>query len=82
MGQSIVLGGSRPPVCKDWRVHDPIPELSSLATALTDLSRRVSSLAEEANDAGKEALAIDLFEIERGLKGAQRRLTKLVSTRT
>ena len=63
-------------------MHDPTPELSSLATALTDLSKRVTSLAEEANDAGKEALAIDLFEIERGLKGAQRRLAKLVAART
>ena len=62
-------------------MHDPIPELSSVATALAELSRRVTNLAEEANDDGKDALATDLFEIERGLKGAQRRLAKLVSTR-
>ena len=52
-------------------------ELSSLATALDDLTRRVTSLAEGlANE--QEDLAIELFEVERSLNGARRRLRKVV----
>jgi hypothetical protein len=53
-------------------------ELSSLATALEDLTRRVTSLAEGL--AGQQAdLATELFEVERSLNGAQRRLRKVVA---
>ena len=52
-------------------------ELSSLSTALDELATRVSSMAEvlsrEEND-----LATELFEVERALAGAQRRLRKVV----
>jgi hypothetical protein len=52
-------------------------ELSSLATALDDLSRRVTSLAEGL--AGEQQdLATELFEVERSLNGARRRLRKVV----
>ena len=62
-------------------MHDPIPELSSLSTALSDLTKRVTAMADDANRDGQDALAIDLFEIERSLSGAQRRLQKLVGSR-
>jgi hypothetical protein len=52
-------------------------ELSSLATALDDLTKRVSALAEEvANE--EQDLAVELFEVERSLNGAKRRLRKVV----
>jgi hypothetical protein len=52
-------------------------ELSSMATALDDLARRVTSLAEGL--AGeREDLAVELFEVERSLNGARRRLRKVV----
>ena len=54
-------------------------ELSSLATALDDLTRRVTSLAEGlANE--QHDLATELFEVERSLNGARRRLSKVVKT--
>lgn len=52
-------------------------ELSSLATALDDLSRRVTKLAEGL--AGEQQdLATELFEVERSLNGARGRLRKVV----
>ena len=53
------------------------PELSSLASMLDDVSRRLSSMAETAAS-GDEPLSAELYEIERNLQGAARRLAKLV----
>ncbi len=52
-------------------------ELSSLATALQELTDRVTAMAEGANKAKDEGAAADLFEVERALRAASRRLTKL-----
>jgi len=52
-------------------------ELSSLSSTLDELTRRVSSLAEEAAAADADDLATELFGIERALSGALRRLRKL-----
>ena len=55
-------------------------ELSSLATALDELTRRVTVHADAA-DAGKdEELSKELFAIERAVAGASRRLTRLLAT--
>ncbi len=52
-------------------------ELSSLATALDELTRRVTALAEGvANE--QHDLATELYEVERSLNGARRRLSKVV----
>ena len=56
-------------------------ELSSLATALGDLTARLARLAEEAAKANDEELATELFAVERSLRGAERRLTRVVSGR-
>ena len=56
-------------------------ELSSLATALDELSRRVTTLAEDLVGE-KEDLATELFEVERSLNGARRRLRKVVEAST
>jgi len=55
-------------------------ELSSLATALDELTRRVTAHADAAGTAKDEEAAKELFAIERALTGANRRLTRLVTT--
>jgi hypothetical protein len=55
-------------------------EISSLATTLDELTRRVSSLAESAAD-DEEELAVELFGIERSLSGALRRMRRLAESR-
>ena len=64
------------------RCHDrPMPassaELSSLSTALDDLTRRVTVHAEAADAAKDEETARELFAIERSLASANRRLARL-----
>ncbi len=59
-------------------MDDPRPELSSVSTALDELTRRLSAMADAAAG-GDESLVTELFEIERSLQGARRRLAKLVS---
>ena len=55
-------------------------ELSSLASSLDDLSRRLRAMAEAATpaDGEEDGVASDLWEIERVLRTAQRRLENLV----
>ena len=55
-------------------------ELSSLASSLEELSRRLRALAEAAApaDGQEEGIASDLWEIERVLSSAKRRLENLV----
>ncbi len=59
-------------------MEDPRPELSSVSTALDELTKRLSAMA-DASAGGEEDLSVELFEIERSLRGAQRRLQKLVT---
>ena len=59
-------------------MDDPRPELSSVSTALDELTKRLSAMA-DANAKGDQNLAVELFEIERSLRGAQRRLSRLVT---
>lgn len=51
-------------------------ELSSITSTLSDVTRRVTALAEQARDGGDADLAADLFSVERGLAGALRRLER------
>ncbi|MGH9062583.1 MAG: hypothetical protein ACRD0L_01150 [Acidimicrobiales bacterium] len=53
------------------------PELSSLATALADLTRRITAIAETYARAEREDLAAELYAAERALVGAHRRLTRV-----
>lgn len=64
---------------------DPAPsglpdhaELASLTTMLEDLTGRVTKLAEDYQGTPREDVAFDLFEVERLLRGASRRLSKVV----
>ena len=51
-------------------------ELSSLQTAIRELSERITAAADELLGTSDEAVAIDLYEVERSLRMAQRRITK------
>ncbi|HET9442211.1 MAG TPA: hypothetical protein VFO65_02740 [Acidimicrobiales bacterium] len=59
-------------------MNDPRPELSSVSTALDELTRRLSAMA-DAVAGGDDNLSTELFEIERSLQHAHRRLARLVS---
>src|SRR5256885_7391665 len=76
IGGWIVLGGL-PGKTGDMPLS--VAELSSLATAVDELNKRVSKLAEEATGDKRDHIAAELYEIERALTGAQRRLSKLSS---
>ncbi len=54
------------------------PQLSSVATALAELTRRVTGLAEDLARSDRDDLAGELFEAERALLTAGRRLGKVV----
>ena len=53
-------------------------ELDSLSTSLDDLAQRLSGYAEEALADKRDDIANELFEIERSLTTAARRLARLV----
>jgi len=55
-------------------------ELSSLATALDELTQRITAMADDAASQQREDVASELFEVERALAGASRRLSKVVET--
>jgi len=62
--------------------HQPVrsAELSSLATALDELTRRVTVHADAADATKDEETARELFAIERALATANRRLARLASS--
>ena len=64
---------------------DPSPyllaELSSLTTALDELTSRVAAIAEPLAGTEDDLLASDLFEVERSLREAVRRLAHARATR-
>jgi len=53
-------------------------QLSSLSTALDDLSRRVTELADQLKGSPREDVAADLYEVERHLMAAGRRLKSVL----
>ncbi len=54
------------------------PELSSVATALGELTTRVAELAESLSTEARDDLATALYEVERSLGAAARRLESMV----
>ena len=54
-------------------------ELSSIASSLEQLTKRVAAMAETAQQDKAEQVAVDLFAVERELASAERRLSKMVS---
>jgi hypothetical protein len=53
------------------------PQLSSVSTVLQELTARISELADAAAEERREAVAPGLYEVERSLRTAQRRLAKV-----
>jgi hypothetical protein len=54
------------------------PELSSVATALSELTDRVGGLAERLADESRDDVATSLYEVERSMRSAARRLQTMV----
>lgn len=54
-------------------------ELSSIASTLEQLTRRVSGMAEAAQGDKDEHAALELFAVERQLAAAERRLTRMLA---
>ena len=52
--------------------------LSSLSSALEDLTDRITALADGYQESPREDVAADLYEVERHLQAASRRLRSLV----
>jgi hypothetical protein len=57
-------------------------QLSSLSTALDDLARRVTDLAEHYHGSPRDDVAADLYEVERHLHIATRRLRSVLDRTT
>jgi hypothetical protein len=55
------------------------PQLSSVHSSLTELTKRLSQLADEEQAEHHEDVATALYEIERSLNTANRRLERLVN---
>jgi hypothetical protein len=55
-------------------------ELSSVATALDELAHRIAAIGEGLQGAERDALAADLFEVERTLGTAARRLSRALDS--
>ena len=53
-------------------------QLSSVATGLDEMIKRVAESAEGMRTSGRDDLAGDLYEVERSLQAASRRLAQLV----
>ena len=53
-------------------------QLSSLSTALDDLAKRVTEVAEQLHGSPREDVAADLYEVERHLVAAARRLKNVL----
>jgi Mg2+ and Co2+ transporter CorA len=53
--------------------------LSSLSTALEDLTERITRLADGYQGSPREDIAADLYDVERSLQAAHRRLRALVA---
>jgi hypothetical protein len=54
-------------------------ELSSMTTALEDVSRRVAAIADDYQAAKRDDLAAELYEVERSIATATRRLTRVAA---
>jgi hypothetical protein len=59
-------------------MDDKGSQLASLATALDELTTRITGLAERYGGSNDDQVSTELFEIERSLQQAVRRLDRLV----
>ena len=61
-------------------MNDERANLLSCATSLDDITQRVTATADRLADAGNDAVAADLYEVERALRNANRRLARVVAS--
>jgi hypothetical protein len=54
------------------------PQLSTIASSLDDLTRRITELADSRADRPDDDVATELYEIERTLQHASRRLQRVI----
>lgn len=54
-------------------------ELSSITTVLNDLQTRVVEVADRWRDIEREDVAGDLYDVERSLRSAQRRIQRAIN---
>jgi hypothetical protein len=54
------------------------PQLSSVATSLNELTERLTAIAESMVGTERDDLALALFDVERTLRSAGRRLDRVV----
>lgn len=59
---------------------DEAPQLSSIASALTELTDRVATIAESLAGTEREDVAAALYEVERALRTGSRRLDDVLRT--
>jgi hypothetical protein len=55
-------------------------QLSAIATALADLTDRVSGIADGYQGSPREGVAASLYDVERNLQAATRRVEQLVAS--
>lgn len=55
------------------------PELSSLATSLNQLTEQLTAIADSMAGGDRDELAASLYEVERSMVAAGRRLERIVS---
>ncbi|WP_420638243.1 hypothetical protein [Candidatus Poriferisocius sp.] len=82
-GTAMITAATRPAA----RRYDPAvdnstnsadgAELSSMSTVLDDLLQRVADMARRYEDTDREDVSFELYEVERSLRGATRRLDRL-----
>lgn len=58
---------------------DQLARLQSVSASLKDLTDRVTAAADELLAAGDEASATGLYDVERAMRNANRRLTRLLA---
>ncbi len=56
-------------------------DLASLVSSLDQMLERIESAAEAVNDTSDSELLVDLYEVERNLKMANRRLNRALAAR-
>jgi hypothetical protein len=58
----------------------PTAELSSITTVLEEVGRRVAGIADDYQAAKRGDLAADLYEVERAIASATRRLNRITAS--
>ncbi len=60
-------------------VIEQFARLQSVSASIEDLTQRITATADELMASGDEASASGLFEVERAMRNAQRRLARLLT---